>query len=126
MRPRFNTTGPCFPDEHYMLPPERRLGRVLELIGRNKYFVLHAGRQTGKTTSLIWLEQHLPTQGKRALCLDIQTARDEPDPAKAFRTVLNALGDRLQIPLDGLRAAEPAQVAEWLRDPDRAVLSYLR
>lgn len=63
----FNTTGPCFPDEHYMLPPERRLGKVLELILRNKYFMLHAGRQTGKTTSLIWLEQHLPTVGKRVI-----------------------------------------------------------
>ena len=47
----FNTAGPCFPDEHYMLPPERRLGRIMELIERGKYFTLHAGRQTGKTTS---------------------------------------------------------------------------
>jgi len=45
MRPSFNTTGPCFPDEHYMLPPERRLGRVMELIDDGKYFPLHAGRQ---------------------------------------------------------------------------------
>ena len=28
---------PCFPDEHYMLPPERRLGRVLELVDDGKY-----------------------------------------------------------------------------------------
>ncbi len=35
-----------------MLPPERRLGRVLELIEDRKYFTLHSGRQTGKTTKL--------------------------------------------------------------------------
>ena len=58
MRPRFNTTGPCFPDEHYMLPPERRLGRVMELVDDGKYFTLHAGRQTGKATSAQRLADH--------------------------------------------------------------------
>ena len=32
MIPFFNTSGPCIPGEHYMLPPERRLGDVLALI----------------------------------------------------------------------------------------------
>ena len=32
MLPYFNTSGPCIPGEHYMLPPERRLGHVLALI----------------------------------------------------------------------------------------------
>lgn len=44
MRPSFNTTGPCVPGEHYMLPPERRLGRVRELVDDHKYFTLTAGR----------------------------------------------------------------------------------
>src|SRR5262245_21339748 len=59
VRPSFNTAGPCIPGEHYMLPPERRLTRVLTLIEDRKYFTLHAGRQTGKTTSLMWLERQL-------------------------------------------------------------------
>lgn len=123
----FNTTGPCFPDEHYMLPPERRLGRVLELIARNKYFVLHAGRQTGKTTSLIWLQDHLPAQGKRALWLDVQTAREQPDPAKAFPTIFDKLHLVLAEgrPKEGLRAAEASQARAWLQDPRSAVRNYL-
>ena len=48
--PSFNTAGACIPGEHYMLPPERRLGRVLTLIEERKYFTLQSGRQTGKTT----------------------------------------------------------------------------
>jgi hypothetical protein len=44
MRPSFNIAGPCVPGEHYMLPPERRLGEVMELIEDGKYFTLHAGR----------------------------------------------------------------------------------
>lgn len=47
-----------------MLPPERRLGRVLELIEEHLFFTLHAGRQTGKTTSAMWLEEHLNATGQ--------------------------------------------------------------
>jgi hypothetical protein len=122
----FNTTGPCFADEHYMLPPERRLGAVMELIRRNKYFVFHAGRQTGKTTSLMWLEQHLPANGKRALWLDVQTARDQPDPARAFALVFDRLARALEFPHEGLRAAEPAQIAAWLATPGSAIRNYLQ
>ena len=47
----FNTTGPCGPQRHYMLPPAQRLPQARELIEMDRYFVLHAPRQTGKTTS---------------------------------------------------------------------------
>ncbi len=75
----FNTAGPCILTEHYMLPPERRLGRTLDLIDKNKYFVLRAGRQTGKTTSARWLVKHFNGGGHhRRVWIDIQTARDRP------------------------------------------------
>ncbi|MCI5223402.1 MAG: ATP-binding protein, partial [Candidatus Electrothrix sp. AR4] len=50
----FNTTGPCFPRLHYMLPPKDRLiGASLDRYIRDElYWVLHAPRQTGKTTFL--------------------------------------------------------------------------
>src|SRR5271163_2443212 len=90
MRPSFNTAGPCFPDEHYMLPPERRLGRVMELVDDGKYFSFIAGRQTGKTTSAQWLAHHYNAgQRFRALWVDVETASGQPDPASAFRTLLN-------------------------------------
>ena len=57
----FNTEGPVAPEEHYCVPPlERvRLESVLTLIRRKKYFVLHAPRQTGKTTTLRALRDRL-------------------------------------------------------------------
>ena len=57
----FNTEGPVAPEEHYCVPPlERvRLESVLTLIRRRKYFVLHAPRQTGKTTTLRALRDRL-------------------------------------------------------------------
>jgi hypothetical protein len=49
MKLSFNIAGPCVPGEHYMLPPERRLGAVCELIEEHRFFTLHAGRQTTTT-----------------------------------------------------------------------------
>jgi hypothetical protein len=121
----FNTTGPCFPDEHYMLPPERRLGRVMELIERGKYFTLHAGRQTGKTTSAQWLANHY-NAGTRycAVWFDLQTARDQPDPAKAFATVLDKLDAGVEQWLPALGVPEGR--ARFAETPDTAVARYLQ
>ena len=51
---RFNTEGPILRDRHYAVPPLDRvdLEHVLELINDARYFVLHAPRQTGKTSAL--------------------------------------------------------------------------
>jgi hypothetical protein len=54
----FNTTGPCNPADHYMLPPEQRVIRAQlnRYIDSKLYWVLHAPRQTGKTNVLMsWM-----------------------------------------------------------------------
>ena len=59
---RFNTEGPVRPDRHYCIPPLARLDdvdRVLELVRDMRYFVLHAPRQTGKTSALLALRDLL-------------------------------------------------------------------
>ena len=62
----FNTAGPISPDIHYHIPPLQRLeyDEVLMLIRQQKYFVLHAPRQTGKTTSLLALRDELNCSGE--------------------------------------------------------------
>ena len=49
----FNTTGPVRPGKHYSIPPLERLDLddVLGLVRDERYFVLHAPRQTGKTSA---------------------------------------------------------------------------
>ena len=99
----FNTTGPCIPGKHYMLPPERRLGEVMELIEQERYFTLHAGRQTGKTTSLRWLAEHLNASGRySALWVDIENASDTDSPLRAFEAVVYDLDQAVQRDLPGL------------------------
>ncbi len=125
MRLSFNTAGPCFPDEHYMLPPERRLGHILELIDYGKYFTLHAGRQTGKTTSAQWLTAHYNAGERfRAVWFDLQVARDQPEPARAFPLVLDKLDVGVEQSLPDLGSSGGHE--RLLERPDTAVLHYLR
>ena len=51
----FNTAGPTIPARHYHLDPLQRLDwdEIQWLIQEQRYFVLHAPRQTGKTTTLL-------------------------------------------------------------------------
>jgi hypothetical protein len=60
----FNTSGPCHLARDYMLPAMARLPEVRGLVDRGKYFVLHAPRQTGKTTAVSSLAQELTEEGR--------------------------------------------------------------
>jgi len=109
-----------------MVPPERRLGRALELIDDGKYFTLTAGRQTGKTTSLLWLVRHLNASGRFcALWVDLQTAREQPDPEKAFRTVLGNIDKAAAFELPDVNRPPEGERAKWLVDPATAVGNML-
>ena len=71
----FNTAGPVNCQDHYCLPPLQRfdLDTVMSLIGQKKYFLLHAPRQTGKTSCLLALMTHLNQGGiYRALYANIE------------------------------------------------------
>lgn len=56
MRKRFNITGSCNPQLHYMVNTENRFKAVRELIELGEYFTINRARQYGKTTMLdmIW------------------------------------------------------------------------
>ncbi|GAA6619726.1 ATP-binding protein [Scytonema sp. NUACC26] len=60
----FNIAGPCQDDIHYMLPPTARLPDLDELIQQRSYFVVHAPRQTGKTTAMLALAKQLTLSGR--------------------------------------------------------------
>ena len=64
MSKRFNISGPCIPERHYMLPPLARIPDAMDLVQEELYFVVHAPRQSGKTTSLRALRNELNLQGK--------------------------------------------------------------
>jgi len=100
----FNTAGPVDGERHYCLPPLERLNLnyVLQLIDQQKYFVLHAPRQTGKTSVLLALMDYLNRQGKyRCLYVNVeigQAAREQID--RAMRAILGELASRARIFLE--------------------------
>ncbi|MDR1314057.1 MAG: ATP-binding protein, partial [Deltaproteobacteria bacterium] len=60
----FNTAGTCNPLHHYMLPALPRLPDVSGLIEGQSYFVIHAPRQSGKTTCLNELTNKINSEGR--------------------------------------------------------------
>ena len=94
----FNTAGPVQCDRHYCLPPLERfnLDDVLLLIEQRKYFVLHAPRQTGKTSALLALMAHLNRQGKyHCVYINVEVAQYAgDDAAKGINAILNELSGR--------------------------------
>jgi len=64
----FNTAGPTKPDLHYHLDPLARVDwpEIQHLIATQRYFVLHAPRQTGKTTTLLAMMKALNEGGRYA------------------------------------------------------------
>jgi hypothetical protein len=64
MKRFFNTTGLCNAEDHYMVDPFRNMyENVLHLIHSKQYFLIHAPRQTGKTTFLHALAHRLNKEG---------------------------------------------------------------
>ena len=61
----FNTSGPVVAEDHYHVPPLARfdLAQLRHLIDQKRYFVLHAPRQTGKTSALLALQDLLNAEG---------------------------------------------------------------
>ena len=60
MKRRFNITGSCNWQQHYMVKLDDRLKRIQEdYVDEGCYFVINRGRQYGKTTTLKALAQYL-------------------------------------------------------------------
>lgn len=58
----FNTEGPCYPQEHYMVNLDMRVQEIKKLIDKKKYFSINRGRQYGKTTTLDILQEKLQNE----------------------------------------------------------------
>ena len=102
----FNIAGPNRPEKHYTLPALARLPHVMQLVQDEAWFVLHAPRQTGKTTAIRALAQELTASGSHAAVWATCEA-GEPyrhDPAVVERLVCESITTNasLDLPMDPL------------------------
>ena len=107
----FNTAGPIKTDIHYHVPLLSRLDvdDLLLLIRQEKYFVLHAPRQTGKTSALLALRDLLNDSGEfRCVYVNVevgQSARENLETA--MRAILG------ELELGGLDALGAELASQW-------------
>ena len=117
----FNNAGPSVAGDHYLIDPLQRidLANIETLIAQKRYFVLHAPRQTGKTTCLLALMEHLNQQGHyQALYTNIETAQlTRDDIAQGSYTVAESIAAAAEYYLNN------DQLTTWLAthyQPQRA------
>ena len=97
---KFNTEGPVVARDHYCIPPLERLNlpSILELIEDKRYFVLHAPRQTGKTSILLALRDLLNSGAEgdfRCVYVNVEAAQAlREDVRRGMRVILGELASR--------------------------------
>ena len=125
----FNIAGPCFPDEHYMLPALERLPGIMRIVEQRSYFVLHAARQSGKTTLLKGLVRDINAAGERvALYFTVESVQAYPDPHDGiFKIVERMRTDLLSHPLFSELVRDPSSPIPKLlpQPPDLGVKLFL-
>ncbi len=99
----FNTTGPVVAEDHYCIPPLKRLDltEVRQLIRDKRYFVLHAPRQTGKTSALLALRDLLNAEGNyRCVYVNIESAQAmRENVERAMQVILGDLASWARLTL---------------------------
>ena len=99
----FNTSGPVVPADHYCIPPLERfdLDEILRLIRAKRYFVLHAPRQTGKTSALLALRDLLNAGDEyRCVYANVETGQTaRSDVEQGMRAILTALAREARLTL---------------------------
>lgn len=114
MKRRFNVTGSCIPQRHYMVELDDRLKSIKEdYIEEGSYFAINRGRQFGKTTTLRALEEYLKDEYV-VMSLDFQEIGtkkfgDETIFSKAFAA-------KLRRSLQSTETEEKEMLLELLSD----------
>ncbi|NJO65541.1 MAG: AAA family ATPase, partial [Richelia sp. RM2_1_2] len=120
----FNIAGPCKADKHYMLPPTSRLPDLSMLIEQESYFVVHAPRQTGKTTAMLALAQQLTATGRYTavmLSAEVGSAFNN-DPSAAELAILGAWRGAISI-----RLPQDLQPPTWVyEEPGQRIQTSLQ
>jgi hypothetical protein len=93
----FNVAGPCNKAKHYMIEAASRLVGVERLIDTEQYFVIHAARQSGKTTYLQDLARRLNASGEYyALYCSLEIAQGIIDPKDGIPEIVRKIQNALR------------------------------
>ncbi|MFT4928886.1 MAG: hypothetical protein ACI8WB_005006 [Phenylobacterium sp.] len=144
MKRFFTTAGPIKADLHYHIDPLSRLDweEIQVLIEQQKYFVLHAPRQTGKTTTLLAMMEALNKSGEyEAVYANIEAAQAaRSDVEHGMQLVCKAIADQAyandvttelqkaftaQATQNAWGAALTPMLCEWAKVSDKPCVLFL-
>lgn len=111
---RFNVTGACNPQMHYMVRLDNRLKKIKEnYVDYGNYFVINRGRQYGKTTTLKALARYME-KDYIVFLLDFQrmSAENFADSAAFVKGFVN----RLLIALKNMKFDDKEKFQELLTE----------
>ena len=140
----FNTAGPIIPEDHYYISSFERIDweEIQHLIKQKRYFILHAPRQTGKTSALLEMMAALNAVGQyHALYANIEVAQVTRNDVQAgIRTICGVIADSVRHYLQDERLVDWYQqnrekiepqdflrqmLAHWAEISDRPVVLFL-
>ena len=94
----FNTAGPCNARSHYIVPVLNRTKGISTLIKRAQYFVIHAARQTGKTTLLHhWVDKINSDGDYYALYCSLESVQAFNNPEKGIPEILEKIHSEIKF-----------------------------
>ncbi|MCP4691681.1 MAG: ATP-binding protein, partial [Desulfobacterales bacterium] len=98
MGKKFNTVGPCMPRKHYMIPSQNRCKGIMRLIDEEYYFVIHAARQSGKTTLLMELLTRLnDSRDYYTLYCTLETVQGVKESKEGIPDIVGVLASDLEM-----------------------------
>ncbi len=120
-RKSFNVAGPCIPSEHYMLSAMERLPTVTDLIVKKQYFVIHAARQSGKTTALQYLTDKINASGNmRALYCSLEAVQQVEDADRTLISVASLILTNATI--EGIVSFSDAEIKRFCEVKNSALV----
>lgn len=124
----FNTAGPIQADIHYNVEPLSRINleEIELLIYQRKYFVLHAPRQTGKTSCLLALRDYLNARGEfYVVYANVEAGQAfRNDVHEVERRFVGAIASRASIVLNSRMPYELANRVE--KEQEGYITAYLK
>ncbi len=122
----FNITGSIVPEKHYYVDVSAQLDALLDLVEKEKYFVINRPRQCGKTTMLHFLRQRLKdTNSYAPAMLSFEIFAQWPDITEA-----DFYGKIANLIVEDVKSAEvnsfPRKLARSTINNREAFFNWLR
>ena len=111
MRRKFNDTGLCVADRHYMVDISGKIRQILQIVEEGEYFTISRPRQFGKTTILSLLAKQLNERDDYT-ALEITFEEIDPDAYKRQERFIYEVLMMILARLEFLNLAEAARFVE--------------